>query len=138
MDICIMEKPADANEHVLTAAALCFPANWHLSEKINRPMTAIHEPVEDYDALVAKRVQRIFDAMRPERPVWRMNYLHYRDAELFQPYRLRPVKAKDGKYVRCERQTLIKLPDTDAIIFGTDPQPITPAAFYHGAPFTKW
>ena len=115
-DICIMERRGA--EHVLTAAALCFPSNWRLADKVGRPMTAIHDPVEIYDEMLAKRVQRIFDAMQPDRPVWRMNHLLYKDAELFQPFRLAKVTKATGRYIRCERQSLVKLPETRAIVFG--------------------
>lgn len=115
-DLCIMEKHGD--EHVLTAAALCFPSNWRLADKIGRPMVAIHEPVPHYTADLAARVQRIFDAMHPDRPVWRMNYLLYANHELHQPHRLEQVTRETGRFVRCERQTLVKLPLTGAIVFG--------------------
>ena len=58
-DVCILQKRGD--EHVLTAAALCFPANWRLADKIEQPLTAIHTPVAEYDADIARRVQRLFD-----------------------------------------------------------------------------
>lgn len=115
-DICIMERRGD--EHVLTAAVLCFPSNWKLSDKIGRPMSAIHTPVPAYTEDLARRVQRIFDAMRPDRPLWRMNYLLYADHHLHQPQRIKPVTRQTGRYVRCERQSLVKLPQSGAIVFG--------------------
>ena len=60
-DLCILEKRGD--EHVLTAAVLCFPASWTLGEKFMRPLTAIHVPVEEYDENIAARVQRLFDGV---------------------------------------------------------------------------
>lgn len=36
-DICILQKSGD--EHVLTAAILCFPASWTLAEKAGRPLS---------------------------------------------------------------------------------------------------
>ncbi|HAW48780.1 MAG TPA: DUF3445 domain-containing protein, partial [Roseovarius sp.] len=68
-DLCLMEKRGE--EHVLTAAVLCFPASWRLAEKIGRPLTAIHVPVPEYDAGLARRVQRLFDGVQPGRPLWR-------------------------------------------------------------------
>ncbi|MFU1608168.1 heme-dependent oxidative N-demethylase subunit alpha family protein, partial [Sulfitobacter pontiacus] len=40
------------DEHVLTAAALCFPANWPRRTR-EQPLTGIHTPVEEYDADIA-------------------------------------------------------------------------------------
>ena len=36
-DFCILQKPDGAEEHVLTAALLCFPAIWTLAQKFMRP-----------------------------------------------------------------------------------------------------
>lgn len=119
-DLCLLEKPPGASEHVLTAAILCFPASWTLAEKIGRPLTAIHIPVAPYDAQMAARVQRLFDAIRPERPLWRQNALLYATPDLHQPRpeaepRVSPETRPD--YLRSERQCLIRLPRSGAIVF---------------------
>lgn len=119
-DLCLMEKPdPTAAEHVLTGAVLCFPASWSLSEKLGRPLIGIHRPVPDYEAEIARRVQRLFDAIRPEQPLWRMNSLVYRDPSLHQPRREDDprVDRRGGSYVRAERQTLMRLPQTRAVVF---------------------
>ena len=119
-DFCILQKKD--NEHVLTAAALCFPASWSLEEKFLKPLIDIHSPVKAYDDNIAKRVQRLFDGLQTNRPVWRFNALYYEDPNLFQPRSVNQPRRKPApnkiKYFRSERQTLIKLPDTGAIIFG--------------------
>ncbi len=117
-DLCLMEAGED--EHVLTGAILCFPASWTLAEKIGRPLIRIHQPVESYDEGVAPRVQRLFDAIRPERPLWRMNAHPYQSADLFHPRREddpRPKPAGPAPYLRCERQCLLRLPETQAVVF---------------------
>lgn len=118
-DICIMQEHGD--EHRLTAAALCFPASWTLSEKIGRPLMAIHGPVEIYDEHLGKRVQRLFDAIRPERPLQRANALLYASDRLHHPKtegapHERPLG--DDGFLRSERQTLRRLPQTGAVVFG--------------------
>jgi dimethylamine monooxygenase subunit A len=116
-DLCLMQKQGD--EHVLTAAILCFPASWTLAEKLGRAMIGIHQPVAEYSPDLAKRVQRLFDAIRPEQPLWRMNYNVYAEAELFQPRREadpQPVQ-RAGRYLRSERQCLLRLPQSDAVLF---------------------
>lgn len=119
-DLCVMEKPEGADEHVLTAALLCFPANWTLAEKFMRPLVRIHKPVASYDADIARRVQRLFDGVQAGRPVWRANALVHDDADLFQPKPEGAPRAegKGGeKWLRSERQTLIRLPETRAVLF---------------------
>ncbi|MEJ8561849.1 DUF3445 domain-containing protein [Yoonia sp. GPGPB17] len=112
-DICILQKRGD--EHVLTGAVLCFPASWRLADKADRPLTDIHAPVDEYDDNIARRVQRLFDGVRVGKPLWRFNKLRYADADLYQPGR----KPEDGEmpYVRSERQCILRLPLTDAVVF---------------------
>ncbi len=118
-DFCILQKRGD--EHVLTGAILCFPASWSLSEKFMRPLIDIHVPVASYDTNIARRVQRLFDGIQPGRPLWRFNTLWYEDAELHQPRsandRREIREAGAARYLRSERQTLLRLPETQAVIF---------------------
>lgn len=117
-DLCILE--ADGEEYKLTAATLCFPSRWSLSEKMGRRMSGIHTPVPDYVADVARRVNRMFTAIRPEAPLWRGNYNIHALPELYQPggsYRDQPVRA-DFLWLRVERQTFVRLPVSRAIVFG--------------------
>lgn len=118
-DLILMENLTGEPE--LTAAVLCFPASWTLDEKFTRGLIGIHGTVDEYDADVAKRVQRMFDAIRPEQPLWRANFMVYADPELHQP-RLegdnRADPGGDGQFARVERQTLRKLPKTGVVVFG--------------------
>ena len=119
-DFCILQKVGD--EHVLTAASLCFPASWSLEEKFLKPLIDIHIPVKEYNEEIAKRVQRLFDGLQVSRPVWRFNALYYEEPDLFQPRSVNQPRKKPApnqvNYFRSERQTLIKLPETNAIVFG--------------------
>ncbi len=117
-DICIHLK--QGGEHHLVGALLCFPASWTLAEKIGKPLSRIHAPVAPYDSNIAKRVQRLFDGVQVGRPLWRANYLTYADPELFHPKREADpphLEAQGDKFVRSERQTLIRLPKTRAVVF---------------------
>ena len=119
-DFCILQKVGD--EHVLTAASLCFPASWSLEEKFLKPLIDIHIPVKEYNEEIAKRVQRLFDGLQVSRPVWRFNALYYEEPDLFQARSVNQPRKKPApnqvNYFRSERQTLIKLPETLAIVFG--------------------
>lgn len=123
-DIAILEKRAgedrSAGEHVLTGAVLCFPASWSLAQKMGRALTTIHAPVESYDAGLAPRVQRLFDGLQVARPIWRANALIYGDADLHQPRREGEGRAMGPgpRWLRVERQTLRRLPESGAVIFG--------------------
>ena len=117
-DFCLMEKRG--TEHLLTGAILCFPASWTLAEKFLRPMVGIHAPVPVYDGDLAQRVQRLFDLIRVEQPLWRANALHYEDAELFHPRSETEPRRKPqglGGFIRSERQGFVKLPVSGAVVF---------------------
>lgn len=116
-DVCLLEKRGD--EHVLTAALLAFPASWMLSEKIGRPMSAIHTPVAAYDAGIAARVQRMMDGLAPGRILTRANLLPYSDPALHQPRSeaARRDKSAEPMFLRSERQSFRKLPLTGAVVF---------------------
>lgn len=116
-DLCLME--AHEGEYRLTGAILCFPASWSLTQKLGRPMTSIHEPVDIYTEDLGKRVNRLFDFIRPEQPLWRMNFLTYDDFVLHQPRREgeKRIQPKDHVYIRSERQCLLRLPVTRAVVF---------------------
>ena len=116
-DLCLMQS--NGAEYDLTAALLCFPASWTLAQKIGRPMLGIHQPVPIYDEALATRVHRLLTAIRPEQPLWRMNFFTYDDYMLHHPrvegdWRRQPTGLS---YVRCERQTLLRLPVTAAVLF---------------------
>ncbi|MEM8791580.1 MAG: DUF3445 domain-containing protein [Pseudomonadota bacterium] len=122
-DICLLLPDAEAGEYILVAGLLCFPSRWLLSEKMGRPLTVIHEPVPEYDADLARRVNRLFEAIRPGRPMVRVNWLIHASAELHLPLGLsdKLVAEADpecGLYLRTERQTLVRLPETGGVVFG--------------------
>lgn len=120
-DLCLLEHAEGAQEHVMTGAVLCFPASWRLAEKFLRPLTAIHDPVPVYDVNLARRVQRLFHGLQVGHPVWRFNALWYADPTLHQPRSEvdpRPIQAPGaGRYLRSERQCLLRLPQTRAVVF---------------------
>ena len=121
-DFCLLQKAevqGAGDEHRLTAALLGFPGSWTLAQKLGRPLSAIHQPVASYDDQMARRVQRLFDLIRPDQPLFRINALLYADATLFQPKGEAEVRPRQGAraYLRAERQSLWRLPETGAVVF---------------------
>ncbi|MEM9795299.1 MAG: DUF3445 domain-containing protein [Pseudomonadota bacterium] len=119
-DICLMQKQGD--DHVLVGAVLCFPSAWTLSEKIGRPLPRIHAPVPTYGP-VARRVQRLFDGIQVDRPLWRANLLAHPTDALFQP---RPEatsgisETAPARFHRSERQVIWRLPRTRDVVFAIE------------------
>ena len=130
-DFCILEKPEGGAEHVLTGAVLCFPSNWTLCEKLGKGLARIHLPVESYDEGIARRVQRLFDVLRPEVPLMRANLILYAEPDLFNPrtefHRHTPEEGA-ARYLRVERQVLRRLPRTGAVVFSIHTYMVQPGA----------
>ncbi len=118
-DLCLLVREGD--EHVLKGAVLCFPASWTLAEKAGKPLVRIHAPVAEYDPDIARRVQRLFDGVQPGRPLWRFNALWYVDPALHQPRGehapRRPTAPAAARFLRSERQCLVRLPQSGAVVF---------------------
>jgi hypothetical protein len=115
-DLCLLRPGADG--WVLAAACVCFPSYWRLSEKIGRPLTAIHEPVPGYAGAVAARVDAFLTRLRHEQIAWRRNWSVHPTDELFVPEHAHgDVPAPPERWLRSERQTLRRLPGVDAVVF---------------------
>ena len=123
-DFCLM-APGEAG-YTLEAASVCFPARWRLADKIGRPMSVIHEPVPGFRDRLARPVDRFFDRLRVDHPVWRVNWSLGDDPALYQPVRRRDTTANPGidrtnvgsrVFVRCERQSLHRLRESGWILF---------------------
>ena len=121
-DLCLLVPDPASGEYKLVAGTLCFPSRWLLADKLGQPMTEIHVPVPHYDTTLARRVNRLFEAIQPGREVYRVNWMFHPTAELHLIPRLTDglmrVPGPDGEmYLRTERQGLVRLPRTGAVVF---------------------
>jgi len=121
-DLCLMSARDDS--YVLAAASVCFPSRWKLSDKIGRPMQDIHAPVPFYGEKIGATTDRFMSTLRAARAVWRMNWTLHDTPELFQPAsppagseRITPVNAGEKLWIRVERQTLRRLPNSGDALF---------------------
>lgn len=124
-DLCVLQVDADGQTR-LTAAALGFPTDWHLAEKLGAELTAIHAPIHGYAEQLAGGVGNFLDRLEPG-PIWgRANwFVVASDALRYLPTddaatRFAHVTAQNAGetlFVRCERQTLRRLPETGAVLF---------------------
>ena len=110
----------------LVAASLHFPSSWKLGEKISRPLDEIHDNVPGFGPKTrnAGLMARIFDGLKVEQPVQRMNWTLYPTPALYHPYSARDRGANPDRhtldaasFIRVERQTLRKLPQSGDILF---------------------
>jgi hypothetical protein len=130
-DLVVLQR--DAAGWRLTAGVVCFPSSWRVRDKFGRPVEEIHGPVPGFGpgSRPAELINRMFDNLRAERPMIRWNWSLYGDAMLPHPLpsptsrRYGQGERADHVFLRTERQTLRKLPETGAILFtvriGVDP-----------------
>ena len=120
-DLCLMVG-RDGASH-LDAASLCFPSHWRLAEKIGRPAAVVHEPVPHYAAELEPKVDRYLERLPVDRIAMRRNWTVNDHDTLFAPEHPPPVAgidastAGDRLWIRSERQTLRRLPETGAVLF---------------------
>lgn len=123
-DLLLLERAEDGWR--LVAGSLCFPSSWVLAEKMGKVLANIHAPVPSFGpgTRQAEVMARMFDAMRVETSMIRWNFSLYGDERLFHPDVSGPDERRFGAgeradpvFLRVERQTLRKLPQTGAIAF---------------------
>jgi hypothetical protein len=123
-DLCLMRPEGES--WMLAAASLCFPTRWRLADKIGRPLAPIHAPVPGFAATLGTPVERFFQRLGSGRAVWRANWGLIDDPALFQPtghFRTNPAAGVTAEnvgaklWLRVERQTLLRLPESGDILF---------------------
>lgn len=108
----------------VTAGYVSFPSSWSLKEKAGRTIGEVHAPVPDFESGSRNDglITRMFDRLQPGRLVERFNWSLYPDGSLhWPPERAAKAAARpflpQSNFVRVERQTLLRLPETGAILF---------------------
>lgn len=124
-DLCIVQQIDGIP--VLTAAVLCFPSRWSLAEKLGRPLAEVHAPVPLYAERLAQPVDRFMQHVKEGHIAVRLNWSVLDESSLFQPTGKwrdahNPGVTADNAgttlFLRVERQTLRRLPRSDAVLFG--------------------
>ena len=125
-DLCLMRLNAESHLYHLVGVSLCFPTRWRFADKLGKPLNLVHEPVPGYEEELASTIDRFFERLKVDKPVWRVNWGLIDDPTLFQPTGhgrkgLNPDitvdNAGDKLWIRMERQTLRRLPRTRDILF---------------------
>ena len=125
-DLCLLERVDEGGSPrwVLTAGSVCFPTRWDLTSKLGCSLAEIHAPVPRYTEQLGMQVDRFFDRMLPDSLAGRLNWsiVDEMTRRLEPSDRTAPVTlpADPGRelFLRIERQTLRRLVDHDAVVFG--------------------
>jgi hypothetical protein len=112
----------------LVAGQLCFANHWCLDDKLGLPLLAIHRPVPGYAEEVGRPTDLLMARLKDGRPVWRQNWSVVASAQLDlsakhnEEMRRRKAlitaeNAGSACFLRVERQTLSRLPQSGAVLF---------------------
>ncbi|KAK9830711.1 hypothetical protein WJX74_003697 [Apatococcus lobatus] len=131
-DLCLMAKVDGKLRFV--AGVVAFINSWTLAEKLGTDMDRIHAPVPQYASDISRPTSSFMDRLTVGRPFWRVNWGMSDNPDLFKPedeaLRLKPdderqwhqgpvtvENAGERLIIRSERETLTRLPKTQAILF---------------------
>ncbi|KAJ5916551.1 hypothetical protein N7504_000566 [Penicillium tannophilum] len=122
-------------KYILQAYATCFPSGFNTREKLGLRLADIHTPVPGYADKLERSMDRFFAKVEVGRFVKRVNWSVTTETELFAAFgsvhgshvledklkdkpalRLEELNI-DQTVLRCERQTLHRLPESKAVVF---------------------
>lgn len=124
-DLCVLQPDGDG-QYRLTAGAVGFPTDWRLADKMGLPLTAIHAPIHGYAEQLAAGVDHFFRTLAPDPIFGRANWFvvpsaawrYLPDDDPAQRFaHVTAANAGETLFIRCERQTLRRLPATGAALF---------------------
>ncbi|KZY91880.1 hypothetical protein A3744_27000 [Oleiphilus sp. HI0073] len=121
-DICILQPQSDlgqeGGDYVLTAASVLSPSHWRPAEKFLKPLAAIHEPIPGFDLTLTPKITRFFNHLKVGKAVVRYNWgIQPGDALNWQTENEPNLLEEATIHYRSERQTLMRLPNTGAVVF---------------------
>lgn len=107
---------------VFGGGSVCFPNRWHLAAKVGLTMSAIHAPVDQLNDQLEQPINRALDRLSAERPFWRLGYGLIESNALYQAVdgtadRSTGTVEPEGYFLRVERETLRRLPQSGGILF---------------------
>lgn len=107
----------------VVAGCVCFPSSWSLPEKAGLTVSEIHGVVPGLNDALGPAVDRFLDRLAPGVAWLRANWGLSRTRELNQdPWRGLPRLEAGldpaGVYLRAEHQALLRLPESDGVLFG--------------------
>jgi dimethylamine monooxygenase subunit A len=123
-DLCLMERRDGAWR--LTAVSLCSGTFFTAVDALGKSLAELHGPVPGFADRFLSVVERMFSAVRPGVIMERRNWTLLNSGDLHLPRSapmralipgIAPADAASSLFLRVERQTVRKLPDTGAVLF---------------------
>lgn len=125
-DMCLLTRRPGESAYRLVGAAVAFPTDWRIADKLGHPMIALHTPIHGYAEQIGGPVDQFMAKLKPGRIYGRCNWFVSPTSDLRwlakgppedQFAHVTAENAGETLFIRSERQTLRKLPETGAIVF---------------------
>ena len=124
-DMCLLTLRAGEEQYRLVGAAVAWPSDWTPADKMGLPLRALHKPIQGYEEQLASGVDHFMAKLKPGAIYGRCNWFIAATDEkrwVAEPpeqafARVTADNAGETLFVRSERQTLRRLPQTGAILF---------------------
>ncbi|GAA4644009.1 hypothetical protein GCM10023115_19690 [Pontixanthobacter gangjinensis] len=125
-DMCLLTRRPDEDIYRMVGAAVAYPTDWHPKDKLGLPLAAMHAPIQGYAEQLASGVDHFMAKLKPGKIFGRCNWFVAPTPELRWIAGSSPEiafgdvtagNAGETLFVRSERQTLRRLPETGAIVF---------------------
>lgn len=125
-DMCLLTRRDGEEVYRLVGAAVAFPSDWRPADKIGLPLAALHAPIHGYQEQLAGGVDHFMARLKPGAIFGRANWFvsptpalawHADRPPEVAFAHVTDTNAGEKLFVRCERQTLRRLPETGAVVF---------------------
>jgi len=127
-DYCLLKSDDNDDDYKLVAASVCAPTWWELTQKIGKPLTAIHAPIAELEQTIGRMIRHFLNNLSKGEYYQRSNWF----LSARPDFCIFPNKAKTYNdftaiteeniesrlYLRTERQTFHKLTNSENIAFG--------------------
>lgn len=121
--VLLVERAGGNGTHLVCGGgSVCFPNRWDLNSKVGQTLAEVHAPVAQLNAQLEQPIDKFLDRLEPDKSFWRLGYSLIETEELYQ--------ATDGTappgradvppeqwWLRVERETLRRFPETRCILF---------------------
>ncbi|MBB3032675.1 heme-dependent oxidative N-demethylase family protein [Alteriqipengyuania lutimaris] len=124
-DMCLLTRHPDEDQYRLIGAAVAWPSDWTPADKLGLPLRALHAPIQGYEEQLASGVDHFMTKLEPGPIYGRANWFIAATPDMrwvaappdkaFE--HVTSANAGETLFVRSERQTLRRLPQTGAILF---------------------
>lgn len=124
-DMCLLTLREGEEHYRLVGAAVAWPSDWTPADKLGLPLRALHAPIQGYEEQLASGVDHFMAKLKAGPIYGRCNWFIAATSE--KRWAAGPPEqafahvtadnAGEKLFVRSERQTLRRLPETGAVLF---------------------